>query len=281
MSRRLWLCGSFAALGVVAQGCVDNEISFFIEQAQIPQATGTTGCTLSSDPNTLHRNQGLLDVSVRSTFVMYPLYRSEILAYDRRVSGRPEVRGMFVDGANVELHVGNEMGLPPSGLAGNLTAYQVVSTTYIDPASTEGPGFSVGNLEIIPAQVGAAVARQICQPITTDVSAACPIPRYPDQSLAVVAVIRPFGHTMGGIQVSGSHFVFPVTFCCHCLVQFDSASDNPAIAGPDCNSSTGMAVAACDPGQDDPVDCRTCALGNPLACQPRGFQNGGVGACPL
>ncbi len=279
MTRRLWLGGALAALGVLAQGCADNEISLFIQQGQVPQSSGTTGCTVSLDPSGLHRNSGVLDLSLRRNFVMFPLYRSEVLAFQRRSTGRPETRGIFVDGANIELHMGSDVGPAPSQIPANLAQYQIVSTTFIPPASAEGPGYGVGDLEIIPSPVADALAAQLCQPIMTDVTATCPVPQWPNQSLQVIAVIRPFGHTNGGIQVSGSHFVFPITFCCHCLVQFQSAADNPAVAGPDCSSVLGQATQACNTGQDDPVDCRTCSS-NPLLCQPRGFQLG-TAACPI
>lgn len=271
MIRRLWLGGAFAALGILGQACADNEVSLFIQQAQRPQSGSTAGCTVSEDPAGLHRNQGLLDLTVRRSFVIYPLFRSEVIEFQQRVVGHPETRGIFVDGADIALHIGSEAGPPPTGTP---ATYRILSTTFVPPASSAGPGYAVGLLEIIPSQVGDSIATRICQPIPNAMPDVCPVPRWPNQSEQVLAVIRPFGHTMGGVQISGAHFVFPLTFCCHCLVQFQSAADNAAIPGPDCSSTLGEATQACEIGQDDPLDCRTCALSNPTACQPLGYQLG-------
>lgn len=283
MSRRLLLCGALGALGALAQGCVDNEISFFIQQEQVPQLSGAmvAGCIVSPDPTSLHRNEGVLDLSIASSYRMHPLYRSEILSSAVRGTGRAEMRGMFVDGADIDLRVGSETGalFTVNGAPAIPNQYRISTTAFIDAASSEGPSYATGTLEIIPPQVGAAIAAHFCQPgPATD---SCPVPAWPNSSTQVIVVIRPFGHTMGGLQISGSHFIFPLTLCCHCLVQFQSAADNPATSFPDCSSTTGIALAACDPGQDDPVDCRTCALSNPAACQPPGFVASGTAACPI
>jgi hypothetical protein len=276
MTGRLWLAGAFAALGMFAQGCVDNGVSFNIIQSQVPTAGGTTGCLVGIDPTSTHRNEGILDLSVATRYIMYPLYMSEIIASQGRVRGRPEARGLFVDGADIELST-------PGAMAPAFR-YRVISTTYVPPASPEGAGFATGTLEILPDAIGAQLAAQLCVPDTTDVTDACPVPIWPNDPAhrqQLIATIRPFGHTMGQVQVSSEPFVYPITLCCHCLVQFQSASDNPSVVGPDCNSSMGSPTISCNPGQDDPLDCRTCALGNPAACQPRGYQNFANASCPL
>jgi hypothetical protein len=272
MTGRLWIAGAVAALAMYANGCVPNEVSFFIQQNQVPQPTGTTGCVVSADPEGLHRNEGLLDLAFSTRYLMHPLYRSELLSTQRRISGRAEMRGLFVDGADIEL--------TPPGSTAAAFRYRVIVSEFVQPASTEGPGFGVGALEIIPDSVGAQLAAQLCVPDTSDVSDQCPVPIWPNNRQQLTAIIHPFGHTMGGVEVSGSSFVFPITFCCHCLAQFQSAAANPALTFPNCSASMGDATVACDLGQDDAIDCRSCALLDPARCQPRGFQNGTV-ACPL
>ncbi len=278
MTGRLWLAGAFATLGLFAQGCVDNEVSFFIQQGQVPQPSGTSGCVVTSEPDALHRNQGLLDLALSTRYVLNPLYRSEVLSSARRTSGRPEMRGIFVDGADIELR--DPANTDPT--ASPLFRYRVVSTAFVPPATAESPGYGFGNLELIPASVGATLRDQLCPPNLSTVSAQCPVPTWPDTRQQLVVTVRPFGHTMGEVYVSGSHYTYPITLCCHCLVTFSAAGDDPTRDGPDCSATTTVSTTTCDPGQDDAVDCRACSAGNPALCQPRGYRTDPMAAaCPL
>ena len=96
-------------------------------------------------------------------------------------------------------------------------------------------------------------------------------------------VVKPFGHTMGGLQISGDQFNYPINVCCHCLVQFMAGIDDPNEAGPNCDAAnTSLTMGVCNLGQDFAFSCQECSGSNVQACEPRGFRaNNGTTVCPL
>ena len=156
------LCSAAAlAAGVLAGGCAPNQVSFFIVQNQVPMQTGLGGpCTTTADPSALSLGNGTLDLSVSNNYIVNALYRSELITTADRGTGTPEMRGMFVDGANIEVHEDSATGalLNISDAAGAVPAtYTVSANTFIDAASTSAPGLAVGTLEIIPPRLGDAL----------------------------------------------------------------------------------------------------------------------------
>jgi hypothetical protein len=82
------------------------------------------------------------------------------------------------------------------------------------------------------------------------------------QSKLVVANIKIFGKTLGGVDLESGEFQFPVRVCVGCLVDF-SSGDDPAVAGRDCNvqigTGTATVVLPCAPGQDEATPCQLCS----------------------
>lgn len=280
--RVIAVLGRVALLGAVSAtgACVaENSISLIIQQGQVPVMSGTTGCTVSADPSQLFQNAGILDLSVRRSYRFFPLYRSEVLTYSRASSGRPETRGIVVDGAHVSLHVNGATGPAPTLPMGVTPTYDLSTTTFVAASTSTGPGFGVGGLEIISGEAGTALAMANCAPTPSADPAACPVPTWPTWSSTMTVSIRPFGHTMGGIQVEGGTYNFALTLCCHCLVSFPASADDSMRAGPDCSSTTAASTDVCDLGQDRVFDCRSCSGSNTAACQPPGYRRDPMVSC--
>jgi hypothetical protein len=259
-------------LAVGGGGCAENTTSFFIRQSQVPQGGGTGTCTVSTNPTDLARDQGTLDVAVRRSYSITPLYQSELLSSRDPMSARPETRGLFVTRADVELRRNSDEG-PLINLrdgSGQIpTNFSVTTSTFLPPGSTSGTGFAVGSLEIIPARIGDALAAQVC--VLGPPPAGCSRPSIVGSAnQRIVAVVRPFGRTMGGLEVEGAPYVFPLTICCGCLLRFPGDADSMTRAGPDCLGGMGQ-TQACNLGQDEPFDCRECAVEGDPTCQPPGF----------
>jgi hypothetical protein len=77
---------------------------------------------------------------------------------------------------------------------------------------------------------------------------------------------------LGDESIETQPFEFPLTVCNGCLVQFPPDSVDPVLADvekkPNCaKAAVGATTSvACFPGQDLPIDCRSCQ-GNPV-CDP-------------
>src|SRR5690349_17698411 len=86
----------------------------------------------------------------------------------------------------------------------------------------------------------------------------------------IVAKVRVFGDTLGNEDLTSSELSFPITYCDGCLIDYPLSALSPDKNGDlHCgNMLTDLPVAGCRPGQDDKVDCRTCAATNPLCNTP-------------
>jgi hypothetical protein len=287
MTSRLRRLLALAFVACVAPGCVSNEVSFFIQQNQVPVPGGIgTTCMFSADPMSLHRSEGVLDLTLANSYTLFALYRNEMFSSETRIRNSPELRGLFVDGANVEIHADTATGpliaIHDSTGAAVAPTFTISTNAFVDAATAAGPGYNVGTLDIIPINVGQAMFQSYCidgiwGPGTPDPqipgNTTCPVPHWPTTQKRVVVVVRPFGHTMGENAISGSVFPYPVTVCCRCLVQFMAGVTEPSNPSPNClGNNTGTLTAPCNIGQDDPVDCRLCATTNIQVCEPRGYQ---------
>ncbi|MGC4069662.1 MAG: hypothetical protein QM784_34390 [Polyangiaceae bacterium] len=73
----------------------------------------------------------------------------------------------------------------------------------------------------------------------------------------VIAEIRAFGKTLGGLDVESGVFKFPINICSGCLVTFPISSVG---SGNVCQADdTTESTIPCVLGQDDLVSCAACA----------------------
>jgi len=92
-------------------------------------------------------------------------------------------------------------------------------------------------------------------------------------SKLVLANIKVYGKTLGGVDLESGEFQMPIRVCSRCLVSF-SGADDPLTPGIDCNLSNSTAggatggatetVGPCQFGQDEIVPCRICRDENPV-----------------
>jgi hypothetical protein len=276
---------ALVSASAVAPGCVANEVSFFIVQNQQPIAVGTT-CTAGVDPASAHLNEGTLDVTMRDNYVMYPLFRSELQSTAMPTANRAEMRGLFVDGAVVRLYRNDPTSESNRLIPGeDPRGHTVYFTAFVPPSAGGAVSYAVGQFELIRPQDVAMLQAEVCAGTSTP-TAACPVPTYQSHPVRIYAVIEPFGHTMGEINIDAGPYTYPITVCCHCLVQFPPDADEPSDVhpGPDCLNGI-TSTFACTVGQDTVSDCRTC-LGPAAVCQPVGFtpnpnQTNPPTLCPL
>lgn len=87
-----------------------------------------------------------------------------------------------------------------------------------------------------------------------------------------VAVVKVLGRTLGGTNVESSEWQFPIDICFHCLITFPAGTSTMSTP-PNCDApvdSSANIESPCNPGQDDPMDCRACKelFANAQECQP-------------
>lgn len=264
-TRAFMLLGALA-LGSTAQGCVENEVSFYISQSQVPMPGGIGGgCIVPADRSSAHLNSGVLDVGLATTYRLFPLYENQLLASVDPTSPRAELRNIVLMGADVELRRGSVDG-PLVALPGGVPSQYTIAASSLIPASSgTAPGTASGDLDIIPPAVGQALKSRVCQ--AQPQVEGCNRPEVRSATEQIVVVVRAFGRTQGGIEQLGNYFAFPVNVCCGCLINFPPEADSRDIEGPDCNAGAATTDGPCQPGQDFPIDCRACSGSNPL-CQP-------------
>jgi hypothetical protein len=77
--------------------------------------------------------------------------------------------------------------------------------------------------------------------------------------------MRLVGTADGGAEILSPPFTYPLRVCLGCLVEFPDGSDSGSVPGPDCCAGAPTS-RACLPGQDDPIDCRSCVMSAPEVC---------------
>jgi hypothetical protein len=69
----------------------------------------------------------------------------------------------------------------------------------------------------------------------------------------------------GEREVIGPSFAYDIQLCLGCLVEFPPGTDDPSLPGIDCCGG-GAPIESCYPGQDEPIDCRSCLSSLPEIC---------------
>ncbi|MCP4599484.1 MAG: hypothetical protein GY847_02925 [Proteobacteria bacterium] len=201
-------------LGILAAGCVENDISFFIEhvkmQPEMPK------CEVTESDGFVA--QGTLDLSFRNAYGAWYLLSNHLMAREDYGNLKAETNGIIIDG--MEVHV--------RGLDGELhgkTEYYEFEH-FIPPEAT---GVWAGYA--IPATVVRELANEHgCLPLNSG--------NYPSNTIGrdvnggsvkyigmVYSVVRFLGHTNGHSDVTTPKFTFPIHLCCGCLVEWENCVD--------------------------------------------------------
>ena len=142
---------------------------------------------------------------------------------------------------------------PNGALLGEFTS---LGSGFVDPGINNAPSY------------GSILVTTIDAPTRQKIAAALPI----GQTKLVLANVKAFGKTLGGVDLESGEFQVPIRLCNGCLVSF-ATGDDPATPGIDCNlplggTAGGTTVTPCFPGQDEATPCQTCAAERE-ACRTR------------
>lgn len=209
--------GGIFMLGLIAgaPSCADNDSSIFIRQVQFQAATDD--CIVSPDTDSTFLSRGVIDTSLTSSYSAWLLVGNQLSPRGNSQTLRPETSRVHLYEAEVTLF---------SFDSTELAAYSQPITGFADPTTSSEPGYGLANVQLV------------------DPSA---IPNLPDNQ-TIVARVKVFGRTLGGIEVETGYWDFPIEVCSGCL------ATNRCQLPKDCDAEC---IFVCNPGQDVGLDCRT------------------------
>ena len=247
---------SLALVAIVAFGsvftpaCAGDDASIFVNHALAPPTSRQGGvCQYSSDPTQPFLSQGTLDVGVRDSYTVNLLVGNQLIQRGDPLSTRVEANRVHLDGAVVRVTDGNGV---------SIADFTSVTSGFVDAASGNTPAYGIAAVTALDATT---VTKAVAQ-----LKVAVGAPKL------VIANMKVFGKTLGGIDVQSAEWSFPIRVCDTCLIDF-STGDDPAIAGVDCRftgTATGSTLitqqAPCAKGEDESTPCQLCR--DRPACNP-------------
>jgi hypothetical protein len=213
----------------VAPACANNDQSVFIRHVMAPPTNRQNGvCLYTPDPALPFISEGELDVGVRNDYRADLIYGNQLSARGDRTTNRAESNRITLSGAVVRVTTAD----------GTLIReFTSVTTSFADPAVGDAPSYGVLGLSIVDKP-------------TRDLLAVGLNTR--SDSKLVIANIKAFGQTLGGVDVESNEFSFPIRVCKGCLVTFPIDATDCSLPLPE------GAVVPCNPGQDELTPCQTC-----------------------
>ncbi len=227
---------AFVTAAIFTGSCVENETSFFIEHAKSQPAAPE--CTSSaSDP---WNSNGLLDLALGTQYVNFFLVRNQLVSREDYDNLKAESNGIFIDAADVSIRTdANE----------SLGAVRTSADGYLEPESSD-----LAAAELVSHALGEELRTRYNCPLFSPQA-------YPESTVyanstdangnevgrqlgTIQAVVRFLGHTGGRLEVETPSFIYNISICCGCLIDWFSCQ-NPCeryCAEPD------FGVSSCYPG---------------------------------
>lgn len=243
--RALFLLTGALVSSALAPACANNDQTIYIRNVQAPPANRQNGtCLYLPDPVAPFISEGLLDVGVRDNYVAHMIVGNQLAARGDRNQNRAESNRVQLNGAVVQ--VTN----PDDSLVNEFTS---VASGFADPQVGDGSSFAILASVLIDAKTSAILAADLPNRTKTKL---------------VIAKVKAFGTSLGGVDVESGEFKFPIRVCNGCSVSFNGADDGLTPGVPNCKKALAdNAVRPCFLGQDEPTPCQLCA-GRPICDDP-------------
>ena len=233
----------FSALALSAASCVDNDTSLYVEGVL---HVAPPGCEVSADPTSTRILRGTLDVAFLRSYVANVLVANQLTPRGSKAQLRTETMGVEIRGAEIVLT--NAEGAV-------LEEFSVPSGGFVHASEGEAPGYGSALVTLIPPSRGQALFDQLSSGSRGD-------------ARTVIANVRVFGDTLGGIEVTSGEFTYPIDVCLGCLIDFPLEAIEDTGAGRICGGAAdSVTTTQCIRGQDATIDCRTCATTLQLCAQ--------------
>lgn len=182
-------------------------------------------CAVSADQGASLRSGGVLDTLFTNTYVGSLLIGNQLTQRGDRDELKTETSRISIRGAEVKiLTAQNEL----------INEFSVPATGFVNQATGSNAAYGTASVTLIDPATGNVLAGQVDG----------------GRTLTVVVEARVYGDTLGGAEITSAALTYPITVCSGCLIS--------------CPADPPNVTAVCQPGVDDPVDCRECA-GSPNA----------------
>ncbi|AKU96769.1 hypothetical protein AKJ09_03433 [Labilithrix luteola] len=249
--KRIWghlvsLLGLALVGSAAFPACATNDQSIFIRGALAPSTNRQNNvCIYTDDPSQAELFEGSVDLGIRDDYFGILLIGNQMTPRADNLNNRAESNRIHIDGAVVQ--VTN----PDGSLIREFTS---TATGFADPSSNSAPDYGTIGVTLIDAPTKAAL-----------------LPLLPNRTASkmVVAKVKAFGRTLGGLDLESGEFQFPISVCNGCLVDFSTGTD-PAQPLPNCrkalDAAAGGTALPCFVGQDERTPCQLCQ-GRPV-CDP-------------
>lgn len=245
------LIGSSLAAGialVIASACVENKGTLYVQGVMLPPvAMVGMACLFDPQPTAaLQLDQGVLDIAFSNTYVPVFLMANEMVPRGSQAQLRVETSKIQIQGATVRL---------TDATGAQITSFTALGSGYVPESNGTSPGYGTFAVTVVDPDTVENVLRPQLKT------------RY--SSKRVIAYVKPYGQTLGGLHVEAGEYEWPVEVCNGCLVSFPVDAQDPLQPTPNClNAGAGAATIAqpCFFGQDQTIDCRLCP--NNPACTP-------------
>ncbi len=228
--------------------CVDNDGSILIIGLLAPPTSSGSGasatCTYTANVDGPFLSNGAMDIAFAQQYTPVLLLGNQLVATGNAELDRVETNNVNIEGAIVRV---------TSASGASLDKYTVPGTSFLFASSGGTPGLAAYGTTLISPNATAALGTFT-------------------GTKRVISYVKVFGTTTGGTHIESGEVPFSINVCDGCLVVFPTEADDPAqVKQPNCLASgtTGGTTITqpCSVGQDQPVDCRLCALTNPV-CSP-------------
>ncbi|MCL2723455.1 MAG: hypothetical protein FWD69_03370 [Polyangiaceae bacterium] len=259
--KRIWgpivrLVGAGLVVGAIVVGaivpaCTTNDQSIFIHGALAPSTNRQNGtCIYTNDPTQAELFEGTLDIGLRDNFGAILLVGNQLVARGDPLSNRAESNRVHINGAVVTV-------TRPDGT--EINSFTASGVGFADPQNNNTPGYGTVNVTLLDKPTAAMAAASLSQT------------RPNNMATRVIAHVKVFGTSLGGVNLESGEFTLPIDVCYGCLVDFSAADDPDAGTQPNCRNppatgSSGTTTLPCVVGQDESIPCQNCLAAK--VCNP-------------
>ncbi|MCC6559020.1 MAG: hypothetical protein IT372_39355 [Polyangiaceae bacterium] len=197
--RALAALALFAAGGVIAPACAENESSLFIRACLVPEPET---CVTRPDPSAAFAGRGLVDAAYYPQFTCSLLVGSQVVK--RGSSDQLRTETSRIELYEAEVRVVDLGGNAVSYSDGAAVEFAVPITGFIDPGSASNPGYGIATVPLLDGGslegLGAAAAGAA-------------------GVADVVAMVIVRGRTLGGQEIETPEWAYPISICYGCLCE--------------------------------------------------------------
>lgn len=223
--------------GALAPACASNDQSIFIRSALAPSQNRQNGsCLYTNDPQQASLFEGRFDLGIRDNYFAVLLVGNQMTGRADRNQNRAESNRVTMNGAVVRV-------TNPDGSV--INEFTSLATGFADPQASDQPSFGTLGIVVIDAKTRDTLAGQF---------------QNRQQTKLVLANVKVFGQTLGGVDVESGEYQMPIRVCKGCLVNFTDANDPNQTPNPNCKKALAdKNNVPCFAGQDEVTACQLCA----------------------